>query len=597
MLTAVRISLALASVSFACCALAQQDPEPQTARGISQPVYTGSVIEAYRVETPYGVIYGEVKRPVVPKGVLVPVILTYSPYNILGSPANQAGSIADDSVAGYFVPRGYARAVFDVVGTRESSGCYDYGGLGERETGAAVIEFLGTRAWSSGKVGMIGGSYDGTTQWAAAVQQPAHLTTLIPQVAIDRWYDYAYGGGIRYFMNSEAPTDEGFDTPLGFDFGFGFLLPLDITGSQFVDALSTRINPCARIEHTQRGYDPNPVYDDFWMERDYRHLADKIKASVLIEGGWLDHNVKHWDSTRMFQSLPATLPKRMVIGQWNHSSSQFTDAQDIRHAWFDYWLLGLDTGVMKLPAIDSEANDGVRRQDKTWPPPGTKNVAFSLDGAAAPALTLRNSLAAAFIDDPLLTEEQIFGNAGCNSACLMFTSEPLPATLRISGSPQLHLQGSIDADGTHYTPVLYDEAADGTSKIITRGFLNLRNRRGLEFSEPVSGGEIWDATVDLWDTDYVLAKGHRLGLALMSSNAVWALPDATAATTTLELKASKLDVPLSRGADTISVKPPASRAAPTGGKFGGAIGTGLLLFGLAALRRRALIRRTDDRLH
>ncbi|MGH3087027.1 MAG: CocE/NonD family hydrolase, partial [Rubrobacteraceae bacterium] len=251
----------------------ERDEGYETTRGKSQPKYTEFVTEQYRVETEHGTIYGEVKRPVVPDGVDVPVILTYSPYNVLKSPSPLAGSTADDSVADYFAPRGYARAVFDVVGTRESSGCYDYGGIAERETGAAVVDFLGTRDWSNGKAGMIGGSYDGTTQISAAIEAPEHLTAIIPQVAIDRWYDYAYGGGIRYFLNSERPTDEGFDTPLAFDFGFGFLPPTDPTQPQFADALADHINPCERIQHTEYGYDPDPVYDEFWDERDYRSKA------------------------------------------------------------------------------------------------------------------------------------------------------------------------------------------------------------------------------------------------------------------------------------------------------------------------------------
>jgi X-Pro dipeptidyl-peptidase len=557
-------------------------PAQQTTQGLSEPIYTQRITEVYRVDTPRGVIYGEVIRPVVPEGVKVPVILTYSPYNILGSPANQAGSIADDGTASYFVPRGYARAVFDVVGTRESSGCYDYGGLGERETGAAVVDHLGAQPWANGKVGMIGGSYDGTTQWAAAVQQPKHLVALIPQVAIDRWYDYAYGGGIRYLLNSENPTDEGFDTPLAFDFGFGFIPPLDASGPQYAEALATRIHPCGRLIHTERGYEPNPVYGAFWEERDYRRLAHTIKAAALIEGGWLDHNVKHWDSTRMFMALPADHPKRLVMGQWRHSASRFDDAQAIRHAWFDYWLLDLPTGVMDLPAVDSEASDGVRRQDDQWPPTGTEAVTLSLDGSSAAALTLRNASSATFLDNPLLTEEQIFSDESCANACLLFTGEPLSEALRISGSPQLHLAGRIDTTATHYTPVLYEESAAGAVSIITRGFLNLRNRNGLHVSEPVSAGQAWTATVDLWDTDYVVPAGHRLGVAVMSSNAIWALPDVTLATTTLDLGATSLELPVSEGHGAVSAE---ARSAVR--RFGGAIGVGLLVLGFVATRYRA----------
>lgn len=564
----------------------------QTAQGLSKPVYTESVTEVYRVETTHGVMYGEVVRPVVPEGVKVPVILTYSPYNILGSPANQAGSIADDGTASYYVPRGYARAVFDVVGTRESGGCYDYGGIRERETGKAVVDFLGSQAWANGKVGMIGGSYDGTTQYAAAIEQPEHLTTIVPQVAIDRWYDYAYGGGIRYFLNSENPTDEGFDTPAGFDFGFGFIPPLDVTATGYPGVLADRVNPCERLEHTQRGYEPDPVYDAFWQERDYRAQASRIQASVMIEGGWLDHNVKHWDSTRMFLALPENHPKRLIMGQWNHSASQFDDAQAIRHAWFDHWLLGLDTGVMALPRVDTQASDGVRRQHADWPPKGSTEVVaplyslVDLDPMAAGPLLWTDL-------NPGLTEEQIF-EEGCRAGeCALLLVGVAGTELRISGSPRLELHGVSDAASTHLTPVLFHLREDGSApEIITRGFLNLRNRGGLDKSEALVPGEIWTATVEFWDVDAVVPKGHFIGVVLMSANAAWALPDTPGAATTLDRAASRLVLPVASGqfaptleaAAWFDVPAVAVREAPET-RFGGALPLGLALFGLLALRR------------
>jgi len=532
-------------------AAAQQAGALRTATGRSEPIYTEHVQEPFRVPTRHGTLFGFVDRPVVPEGVKVPVILTYSPYNSLGCPSN-AGCDVHDS---FFVPRGYARAVFDVVGTRESSGCYDYGGIRERESGFDLIEFLGTQPWSNGKVGMIGGSYDGTTQIAAAIEAPPHLTTIIPQVAIDRWYDYAYGQGVRYFLNSEKTTDEGFDTPLAFDFGFGLLPPADPSDpGAFAAALADRITPCDQISHTEHGYDPDPVYDDFWVERDYRALAHKVKASVFIEGGWLDHNVKHWDSTRFFLALPANHPKKLVMGQWNHSASRFDDARDIRHAWFDFWLLGLDTGVMDLPAVDTQPGGAAERvQEATWPPVGTSSVTVPL--AAEPATGVGvlglTSADATFSDtNKGLTEDNMFAGSG-GDAYLTFLSAPLDRAVRISGPPQLKLDATSDAASTHITPVLFDDSPEAGPKIITRGFLNSRNRDGLQSSTDLAAGAPWKAPVDLWDTDYVVAAGHRIGLLVSSSNAVWALPDTTRATTTVHLSdgvgTSSLVLPVSAG--------------------------------------------------
>ena len=48
---------------------------------------------------------------------------------------------------------------------------------------ACVVEVEGSRvlvpSWSTGKVGTLGGSYNGAIQWLTAVKQPPHLATMI----------------------------------------------------------------------------------------------------------------------------------------------------------------------------------------------------------------------------------------------------------------------------------------------------------------------------------------------------------------------------------------------------------------------------------
>lgn len=557
---AVAGSLALAAgLAVGSPAQAQPVDGPRTTTGLSEPIYTEHVQEEFRVATRHGTLFGFVDRPVVPEGVKVPVILTYSPYNSIGCPSNVGCDVHDD----FYVPRGYARAVFDVVGTRESSGCYDYGGIRERESGFDLVEFLGTQPWSNGKVGMIGGSYDGTTQIAAAVEAPPHLTTIIPQVAIDRWYDYAYGQGVRYFLNSENPTDEGFDTPLAFDFGFGLLPPSDPSDpAPFSEALGDRFTPCDQLLHTERGYDADPVYDQFWVERDYRALAGNVKASVFIEGGWLDHNVKHWGSTRFFEALPAGHPKKLVMGNWRHRASQFEDAKDIRHAWFDHWLLGLDTGVMDLPAVDTQPGGTQERvQEPTWPPPGTRDVTLTLGAQEATgvgSLGLESADATYTDSNKALTEEAMFAGVGGDTH-LAFLSAPLDRAVRVSGPPQLDLDATTSAASTHITPVLFAQDPEGGHAVITRGFLNSRNRDGLDSSTDLPPGAPWSPLVDMWDTDYVVPAGHRIGLLVSSSNAAWALPDTTRATTTVHLAdgigSSTLTLPVSAGHAALSSGP------------------------------------------
>ena len=575
-------------------AVAVPNDDYETTTGETEPTFEKGTPEEHYVETEYTLpeakggdteaptLFGEIIWPVdSDTGETVkdvPVILTYSPYNDIYSPQSEVASIANGGLADYYVPRGYARAVFDLVGCRNSGGCYDYGGYRERITGKQLVEYLGGEpdaadsyvdddGGSAGTrdVGMIGGSYNGTTALAAAVEDPEHLAAVIPQVAIDRWYDYAFGGGVRYFLNNEYPTDEGFDTPLAFDLGFGFVPGLNADdGGQFVETNEQRFAPCDGVEHTERAYEYDPTYDTFWDRRDYRQRATGyvpekgtdaaaeadagetvrgVDCAVFLESGWLDHNVKHWDSTRFFDALPDDVPKKLVMGQWPHTDSNFEDARDVRHAWFDRFLKGLDTGVTDLPRVDTQVSTGERLQHDDMPPAETTVVRFNLTRseqlASETCLALQGSLPVYTDQKPPTTEAQIFATDESDAGHLKFESAPLSGPLRVTGSlpydddwrvPLLELIANVTDDSVQFTPILYERFPDGSTDVITRGFLNARKRNGLREDESVPTDESFTAPTQFWDTDHALQPGSRLGLVIASDNREWCLddPDGTA---------------------------------------------------------------------
>ena len=242
--------------------------------------------ETLRVPTVGGnTINVEVARPA--GDAKVPVILTYSPYNSLSE--GTTPNLANDDLGQRYLERGYARAVADVLGTRNSSGCWDYGGAKEQQSGVDLVNALAAQPWANGKVAMIGGSYDGTTanMVAARGADAPGLAAIVPELAISRWYGYAYADGVRYLGNSERPSDEGFDTPFAFDFGIARTPPTQRT-PQTIDAMRDRMNPCDSAEHTLKGYDSSTEYDGFWDERDYRKDAADFRASTLVAHGWED---------------------------------------------------------------------------------------------------------------------------------------------------------------------------------------------------------------------------------------------------------------------------------------------------------------------
>ena len=106
-----------------------------------------------------------------PKSGPFPVILMRTPYNkdIL------------KGYGGFFSGQGYVLAAQDVRGRFESQGEWEPF-INEREDGYDTVEWLAARDWSTGKIGMYGGSYSGLVQFAAAVLKPPHLVTIVPNI-------------------------------------------------------------------------------------------------------------------------------------------------------------------------------------------------------------------------------------------------------------------------------------------------------------------------------------------------------------------------------------------------------------------------------
>jgi X-Pro dipeptidyl-peptidase len=503
-----RLLLALA-MSFAALAPAASAQEPAI------------VTETLKVPTVDGAFISvDVRRP---EGQKVPVILTYSPYNTINEPEP-----ANDSIAARYIPKGYARAVGDVLGTRNSSGCWDYGGPKEQQSGIDLVNFLAKQPWSNGKVAMIGGSYDGTTanMVAARSSEAPGLAAIVPIAAISRWYGYAYYAGVRYSGNSQNPADEGFDTPLGFDFGFGRTPPRD--PNSMPDATVDRANPCDSVEHTEEGYSQAPDYDDFWLERDYRKDAGRFTVPALLAHGWQDFNVKQEEGTGLYEALKGRKAwTGLYLTQGAHGSPSGETWEALLDAFFDRFLLGRGDVA---PAVYSTPRDSAEALEvehlPSWPPPRTGDLELGL-GRADGAGTLGASAGApaSYTDAGSTTEEMAAGDPGSESSWLAYRSQPLTSDVRIAGSPALDLTITVDRDHGHLVPTLFDEAPDGTLTPITRGFLNLAYRDSWAKGAPVPTGKPVRLAVNLLPQDWIVRKDHRLVVEVASSNVAWAVPD------------------------------------------------------------------------
>jgi X-Pro dipeptidyl-peptidase len=495
--------------------------------------YPEFTYERVRIEMRDGVeLSADIYRPVTPNGVVrVPVILSLTPYHVLYRALDRNEEDLPSGDAQLFVPKGYAYVVADVRGTYNSGGCWDYGGINERHDGYDIVEWFGTRDWSNGKVAMTGASYDGTTANAAAVENPPHLATIVPVSAISRWWGYAYQQGVRATYSGEsADIDPPSDTPTDFMFAYGFLPPPDPGSVTAAQQIAMRWNLCDRVEKFMKGYNTQPDYDKFWIERDYLRLADRVAVPVLVTHGQLDFNVKTWEGTQWFQALKTE--KAMVIGQWPHASPRgnYPDWDAFLERWFERWLYGVRNGVENEPAIRIQTNDKEWRTDETW---GGTMKRFRLAGDDF-----------TYLDDGLLTESEM--TRSLNGSRYTRIEVPGTSGIRFQGRPVLHLSASSDAASTHFVSILCDVGPSGACSIVSRAALNARYNDSLATGKDLEPDKTYEFKLQFIDKDYVVASDHHLELIITSSSDTWFAPNEVRANNTLYLKDSFLDLPIQR---------------------------------------------------
>jgi predicted acyl esterase len=481
--------------------------------------YKGFVAEHSYVKTPYGDVYVEYHRPA--RGRM-PVILQMTPYRYVYGRVREHG-VTTSFYSDRYAPQGYATAFADLLGTGESGGCWDYGGPAEAGAGAAVVEWLGTRSWSTGKVGMIGTSYDGAIQTEIATLAPKHLAAIVPQEPVTSWYGYNYDHAVTHNSTDDdpSPADTGYPvgTPDLFDSVLGRTPNTDPgrTPQQHLANATDKTSECELVEHNLRGHVADPTYAGFWQERDWSLRAGNVKAAVLMQHGWRDFNTKPDQFTRYWLALRTD--KRAVVGQWDHTDV-FSDgkslgdvnAREYLDAFYARYLKGAPARVLgPFPKVLSQGYDGKWR---TTLPLTTRPTVFA-GNVSTSFVNSGTETSKAFKELPLATDPK--------TATLV--SPRLRTAVRLVGGGTVTVQVTVESVRGQLDATLLDVAPDDSVRVITLGLLDLRYADSLAAPHDLVPGATTQVTVTLRPQDVVIAKGHRIAIVLAGSEAVWGLPD------------------------------------------------------------------------
>ncbi|WP_236939225.1 Xaa-Pro dipeptidyl-peptidase [Evansella clarkii] len=533
------------------------------------------------------------------EGLEVPVIMVPSPYyERLGRGNESQLKEFEDGVPvkfplyydNYFVPRGYAVALVDMIGTNNSDGCPTTGGYEETEGVKAVVDWLNGRAdavdrddneaeayWSTGKVGMYGKSYDGTLANAVAATGVDGLETIVPIVAISSWYNYYRQNGVTLRNNGAS-------------------------GLANTVVASERRQLCApvRSEIFDLMDDPSGNYNEFWDERNYVKDVDNVKASVFLVHGLNDLNVQTNHFGEWWEGLERNdVPRKIWLTQTAHTEPfdfRREEWVDTIHRWFDYWLLDIDNGIMDEPMADVERAANEWETYETWPAEDAKDVNLRFgpgteDGAPGVLTSgpVQGNNVDTLVNDWSLTETQLVTNPEEPSENrLVFLSDVLTEELRISGTPELDVRATINGEAANLTAYLVDYGTDervnhqgGSSglrqlserdcwgqsterdsacylkheilthtrdyEIVTRGFMDAQNYKNFRESNPLRDHKHYRFQWDAYTHDYVFKEGHRIGVVLASSTRSRTVPNREEVEVEIRLGQSGITLPVSGG--------------------------------------------------
>jgi len=447
-----------------------------------------------------------------------------------------------------FVTSGYAWIDVDVRGSGAS-----FGGRicpwspDEIRDGAEIVDWIVGQPWSSGKVGAMGISYDGTTSEFLLVNRHPAVRAVAPRFCLfDTYTDIAFPGGIHaaWFTENWGRTNRALDRNAVHE-ALGWWIKLLITGVQPVQsdrdrsiraaaarahadnfdvhagALSmtfrddvTPSDPYHKAQGSPEGLAGHPldVSGSIGLFSPHNYVKDLEASGAAIYGysGWFDGAYPH-SAIKRFLTV-RTPGSRLVLGPWNHGGGWNIDPFEGLHPsgfdheaellrFFDAHLKGADTGIVdEEPVRYYTMGEGKWKAAETWPPAGAETVTYYL--AADNALTQSVPAAGSGHDEYQVDYSAATGEdsrwrtqlsidaavrypdrSGSDEKLLVYTSEPLGRDMEVTGHPVVTLFVSSTAEDGNFLAYLEDVDEEGRVTYVTEGGLRAIHRR-LSDEEP-----------------------------------------------------------------------------------------------------------------
>lgn len=473
----------------------------------------------------------------------------------------------------YFARRGYAVAIQDVRGRFGSSGVWE-ALVNDSPDGADTIEWLAAQPWSSGKVGMIGGSYLGWVQWLAAAEKPRGLVTIIPNVSPpDPFYNIPYEYGV-FFLFGAIWWSEVVDSEA----------TADLSGATFSKIGDRKYNQLLRDlpvidldrkvmgkeNATWRTWIKHNTADEYWERASFFDRLQHVRIPVFHQSGWFDGDGIGSKLNYLKMASHGHPHQKLILGPWGHTDqatrvigdrdfgpAAIVDLSRAYLRWFDYWLKGVENGITSEPLVSLFVMGSNKwLHGPTYPLPETRfeKWFFSSNGNANTsrgdgALTRQEPAGAAPPDRyrydpadptptplyyeapssegqaPLSVEEKKKTAEGYHeqvtqsrSDILVYATPPLEQPLTFAGPVSAVIYASTSAKDTDWFARLVEIDKQGKTFALVEGKIRARFRESMRTPTLLEPEKIYAYTLDLWHTGITIPAGHRLRVEVASAS-------------------------------------------------------------------------------
>lgn len=294
-----------------------------------------------------------------------PVLLNRSPYDL----------IAQDELSKKLARRGYVIVLNNIRGRFGSEGTWSLMKDDGRD-GYDLVEWIARQAWSNGKVGTFGVSYNGGTQHALAEMNPPHLTAMIPTDALAnvgvagirhggafelRWANWiiANHGPFAKKALEDPLIKRALDTQAKSIKTLVQNLPIKkgTTSMKFIPEYESWL-----IEAMQHGDN-----DAYWKQIGLSvvdNTQNYANVPVYHVSGWYDSWTRQTVMSWKALSKAKTAPQHLILGPWTHGGQGQNFAGEVEFpkeaalnvsewhlTWFDHWMKGVENGVEKAAKV------------------------------------------------------------------------------------------------------------------------------------------------------------------------------------------------------------------------------------------------------